>query len=259
MLNRFLDDGYMVVPGLIPDALCQRVIDAIDEFISGWDESRFDHLGIVPLHHHEALWAVRQYPALYDVFRAIYQQDELWVSMDRAGYKPRESERTSGFTRARVHWDCDPWTFSGLAVQGLVYLTDTESDQGAFACAPNVYQNLDAWLSSNEGDEDRRYPSIDESDLVSVPAPAGSLVIFHRLMPHTNLINRTALPRYVQYVTMQPAGDEEERVGRVKDWEEKVPPEWAIRQKVNGQMIPEPGSPALLTELGKKLVGVTPW
>ena len=42
-------------------------------------------------------------------------------------------------------------------------------------------------------------------------------------------------------------------------YREKRPPEWAVRQHVRGQQIPEPGEPAQLTDLGRKLVELTPW
>ncbi|MEZ5552534.1 MAG: phytanoyl-CoA dioxygenase family protein [Pseudomonadales bacterium] len=264
--SRFLEDGYLVVPDVVPRDLCQNVVDAIAVFTGidphdpqTWYDPRFTGLGIVPLHHHEALWAVRQHPDVYEVFRRLHGRDELWVSMDRVGYKPPASPETTEWTRSPFHWDCDPWTFDGFSLQGIVYLTDTTEDQGAFCCVPSIYRHLNDYRREHANDETRRQPVFLEKDVVSVPGTAGSLVIFHRLMPHTNGINRAAKPRYAQYVTMDVAGGEDERLARVHDWQTRMPPAWAVKQKISWQQVPEPGDPAPLTELGKKLVGVTPW
>lgn len=260
--EQFLEQGYLVVPDVVPVDLRQRVIDAIlsytgvnpdDPTTWKWGNG-LDH-GIVPLHHDQALWDVRQHPKLYEAFTDVYAQPDLWVSMDRVSYKSPDLDDR----RAAVHWDCDPWQFEALAVQGLVYLTDTDADQGAFTCVPSIYRNLREWCTEHEDDPDRRFPRVDESDLVAVPGSAGSLVIFHRLMPHTSGINHSQTHRFVQYVTMQPAGGDDERDQRVKEWQERLPPAWAIRQKIAGQQIPEPGEPPALTELGRKLVGVDHW
>ena len=60
-------------------------------------------------------------------------------------------------------------------------------------------------------------------------------------------------------MAMNPVGDETERLARIRQWRDKMPPEWALRQKVAGQQLPEPGEPARLSELGRRLVGVEPW
>ena len=59
----YRSNGYLVVPGLVPDALCDRVIVAILEFAgidvnddSSWHQPGFESHGIVPLHHDQALW-----------------------------------------------------------------------------------------------------------------------------------------------------------------------------------------------------------
>ncbi|MBD3648976.1 MAG: phytanoyl-CoA dioxygenase family protein [Pseudomonadales bacterium] len=264
--ERFLEEGWLVVPDVVPPEMCRRVIDAIIDYAdidlddpAGWyTETREGH-GILPLHHEQALWDIRQHPPVYDIFRQLYEEDALWVTMDRVSWKPPASEQTRAWKQAAVHWDCDPWNEEVLGIQGLVYLVDTEPDQGAFCCVPSIYRNLDVWREQHRDDDDRRRPDVSESDLMPVGAKAGSLVLWHRLMPHTSSLNRSAQHRFVQYVAMLPAGNEAQRRQQVKDYEEKMPPAWAIRQQVPGQQMPEPGEPAQLTELGRKLVGLDRW
>lgn len=262
----FRDQGYLVVPGVVPIGLCQRVITAILEYTGveldkrdTWYQGNYAGHGIIPMHHHQALWDIRQHPRVHQVFSALYEDEKLWVSMDRASYKPPYARETKDWKQAPVHWDCDPWQSFSLSLQGLVYLNDTSEDQGAFSCVPSIFRNLESWREDHVGDADKRHPKVTDDELIAVPGKAGSLVIFNRLMPHTGGLNKSGSHRFVQYVTMQPVSNEKERVQRIKEWEEKMPPDWAINQKIPAQEIPEPGKAASLTELGKKLVGVESW
>ncbi len=266
LAQQLIEQGYVVVPDVIPPELCERVIKAIGAYLdlevddtSSWYRREQSGHGIVPLHHDQALWDVRQHPRLHEVFSALYGDAALWVSMDRVSYKPPASTQTQSWRRERVHWDCDPWKFTALSLQGLVYLNDTTHNQGAFACVPAIYQNLSSHLTEHQGDDNRRHPQIADAELTQVEGAAGSLVVFHRLMPHTSVLNRTDQHRFVQYVTMAPVTTPVEREQRILEWQNKMPPAWAINQKIADQQIPEPGPPATLTALGRRLVGLDEW
>jgi hypothetical protein len=265
---KFHTDGYLVVPDVVPIALTQQVIDAILTFSQidledqlTWYQSSFDGHGIVPLHHHQALWDVRQHPAVHAVYADLYDDQELWVSMDRASYKPPAhlaGSQTRSWRRQAVHWDCDPWSFTGTSIQGLVYLTDTRINQGPFACIPSVYRQLDDYLDKHRDDASRLRPKLADQ-LTGIAGTAGSLVAFNRRMPHTSLLNESHEHRFVQYLNMELVGDEQQRLKRIDEWQSKMPPAWAIEQKVPHQQLPEPGGPAQLSALGRKLVGVDMW
>ena len=256
----------MVVPGVVPADLCERVIADIQfhgeidpEDAATWYQGNFAGHGFVPVHHTQAMWDVRQHPAVHAVFAALYGQAALWVTSDRLSYKPPASAESAGWKQAPVHWDCDPWQFSGRSIQGVVYLTDTSEEQGAFACVPSIYASLPAYLSDHADDADRRQVCFAPDALKPIPGPAGSLVLFSRLMPHTGLRNASMSHRYVQYVAMNPVGNETLRASRVREFRDRMPPEWAIKQAVPGQQIPEPGPAISLTALGRKLVGIDLW
>lgn len=265
-IDQFEEEGYLVVPGVVPLELCERVIEAILQFTGvdlenpdTWYSKRRAGHGIVPLHHAQPFWDVRQLPALHEVFTALYGTPRLWVTMDRASYKPPASPETRGWSREPIHWDCNPWRFKGPSIQGLVYLTDTEKDQGAFSCVPSIYKNLASYCRNHEEGSSAHHPDVDDSDLVAVEGQAGSLVVFNRLMPHTSRLNESAAHRFVQYVTMKLVTDDEARQQQVREWRGKLPPQWAINQQLPDQQIPEPGEPASLTALGRRLVGVDSW
>jgi len=264
--ERFLHEGYLVVENVVGQPEREAAIDAIEAFLGvdaddpdTWYKHRLEGHGIVPLHHAQALWDLRQLPPIHDIYAQMYGDERLWVTFDRVSFKAPGRGWQDPVSMNPVHWDCDPRTWRQLSIQGLVYLRDTDAAQGAFCCVPRIYQNLPEWLAAHAEDADVRRPDVSGERMVSVGGPAGSLVMFHRLMPHSSGPNEGDRPRLVQYVAMNPVGSEDERAQRVSDYQANMPPQWAIRQHVAGQQMPEPGAPARLTPLGRKLVGLDPW
>ena len=265
-IDRFRREGWLIVPGIVPESLCRDVIYTIINYLGlnlkdpeSWYKRKQAGHGIVPLHHPQSLWNIRQLPVIHEIFSDLYGDERLWVSMDRVSYKPPGGHQSRDWEQAPIHWDCDPWRFKDYSIQGLVYLTDTSESQGAFCCVPSIFHRLDDWLEENRGNDLARYPKVDKSDIMSVEGPTGSLVLFNRLMPHSSLLNQSAEPRFVQYLAMDPEGSEQIRFERVKQWQEKLPPDWAVKQKIPDQQIPEPGPAAALTPLGRRLVGIDRW
>lgn len=265
-LERFKTQGFLVVENVVPAKLCARVCDAIgavtgvrEDAPETWTRHAAEGHGIVPLHHGQALWDVRQWPAVHDIFAALYGTPALWVSVDRVSVKAPARLFADGWAVDPVHWDGDPRVPGPRSLQGLVYLTDTPDAQGAFCCVPSLYRCLDAWLAEHLDDAALRQPDLTGHPLVPIGAPAGSLVIWDRRMPHTSAANLGERPRWVQYVAMQPAGDENARARLARLYRECRPPGWALRQAVPGQQDPEPGPPAALTALGRRLAGVDAW
>ena len=89
-------DGYAVLSGLVPDRLLKAARDVICSFV-GADldrpETWYRHeplvWSVVPVHHAQAFWDVRQWPALHDAFAKIWGTEKLWVTMDRGIFKGR--------------------------------------------------------------------------------------------------------------------------------------------------------------------------
>lgn len=264
--TRFFEQGYLVLEGVVPPALCARVREAISEFTGvveedprTWDKHAAQGHGIVPLHHAQALWDVRQLPELHAAFAALYGLEQLWVTIDRVSVKAPAALFERPYRVDPVHWDGDPRQPAARSIQGLVYLTDTAPEQGAFCCVPELYRGLAPWLAVHADDPNPLQPDVTGFEVVPVGGPAGSLVVWDRRMPHSSGANLHTRPRWVQYVAMHPAGDETARQALRRLYQEKRPPAWALRQAVPGQRDPEPGPPATLTPLGRRLAGVDPW
>ena len=233
--------------------------------------------GMVEMYQHQTLWDNRQYPRIHQAFSEILGTEKLWVSLDRANMKPPDRpDKPEWGHKGMIHWDIDtgevpllngadiaatwrPDPTTHLGVQGVVYLTDTGPDQGGFQCIPGFHRTFYEWVKTQPVDRDPRFPDMSGLDFKVVEGKAGDLVIWHRLLAHGNGHNRSTRPRLAQYITMSPAPemDEEQREARVLSWQECRPMsnwpgdlrDWEHRHQ----------TPAKLTPLGRKLLGVDSW
>ena len=144
--------GWVIIPDVVPEDYRQQAIDAICNFLDiglsnreTWYKNRLEGHGIVPLHQHPALWAVRELPQIHAIFASIYGTGKLWSTVDRVSFKAPINGWDHEIREAPLHWDGDPRSH-GLQVQGLVYLTDTPADHGGFSAVPGLYKDLDRWL-----------------------------------------------------------------------------------------------------------------
>ena len=224
----------MVVRNVVPAAQLRAVIDAIHGFLGTdaedpeswyrWEYDIYaDHVaepdgrrarpphgpcGMVQMYHHASLWAIRQSPRVHAAFADIYGTERLWVTSDRAHFKPPQRADKPAWSDAGpvhhgLHWDTDTrpaaWPVP-YGVQGVVCLTDTPAERGALRVVPGFHRQLAHWTAGG-GRMDPESWSVPESALppaVSVPAAAGDLVIWHSSLPHGPGSNISDLPRYSQ-------------------------------------------------------------
>ena len=282
MLSQFDRDffdqhGYLVVRDLIPRDQVDAVVDAIWDFLefdrndaSDWYREPHRVNGMVEMYHHQALWDVRQSPQMYELFRELFGQDDLWVFLDRANLKPPpNAEHPEYDHHGMVHWDMDvresPTPFQ---VQGVLYLVDTKQGEGGFQCVPGVHRRA-AEVSAGISNDDLRHQQLHEhfseriGPPIEVEANAGDFIIWHSALPHGNSRNVSDKPRLAQYVRLFPAdpADEELREARIASWRERSHPAFQNPRAFPGdQRGKEADSPpAELTPLGRKLLGLDDW
>ena len=273
------ENGYVIVKNAVPQENLDAMIQAIWDFleVDGSDPENWylrlprercnDHdspislAGMVEMYQHQAIWNNRQFPRVYGAFRDLLGREDLWVSLDRANMKPPVRDQNPEWNhQGMIHWDHDtshdPIPFG---VQGVMYLTDTASDQGGFQCVPGFHNTFPEWVKSQPEDRNPRQPDLDGLTVEAIPGEAGDLLIWHRLLAHGNGHNRSRVPRLAQYITMRPAHfeNEEAREARVSSWRE-VRPMGGWPGDARGWEAEHYG-PATLTDLGKKLLGLTSW
>jgi len=203
-------NGYVLLHDAVPPENCQAAVKAICEFLGAdldrpdtWYQGPQGHSIWVPLLHHPAIWANRDSPRIHRAFAQIWGREDLWVTVDQAGFNPPERPGWV-FPGPHLHWDVSLAQPIPFGVQGILYLADTAANQGAFTCVPGFHRNIESWLGSLPPRADPR--AQDLSPLaVPIAGRAGDLVIWHQALPHGSSRNRSALPRIAQYIKMLPS------------------------------------------------------
>jgi hypothetical protein len=253
--------GFVRVENVIPAELTNTLLRALRhispvdfENPATWYLLPETYPGIIPSHHHQAQWEIRQHPRLHQVFSELWRTHALWVSMDRMGFVP--PLRSTDVETCQIHWDMNP---RGEPIyQAIVYLTDVPPDRAPFSAVPDVFQNLEAWLARQPKDFDFSAVDFATEATVTVPGKAGDLIIWNSKLPHGPGPNRATGPRVMQAVTLfPPAKANWTREEQIDWWRFKRAPPWW--RDVPGQADPEPGDPAVLTQHGQRLVGSRPW
>ena len=216
------------------------------------------------MYQHQALWDNRQYPRVHQAFAEIWGTEQLWVSIDRASMNPPELPDWKH--PGKLHWDTKLEPPIDFWVQGVLYLTDTAANQGAFTCVPGFHRQLEDWLKGLPPEADPREQDLESLGAQPIPGAAGDLIIWHTALPHGSSSNTATQPRVAQYITMFPSQgyDEDVRTHRLKAWRDRLAglvievtgvTTWKLRNEKEHQT----GQTAELSPLGRKLLGLDRW
>jgi len=257
----------MVVRQVVPRNLTANAVREIAAFVGAdlkdrttWYEGPPELDGVVPLHHAQSLWDIRQCPNLYQLFAEFFGTPRLMVDMNRCIFRPPVHPERPDISFGTIHWDTDPRMPGSGTLQGVVLLTDVRRYAGGFQCLPEIYQNLDRWLDryARRKDFDFFNPGLNGRETTQVEGNAGDVILWSTRLPHGSATNLSNRPRVAAFVSMQPPPDSPELRESMKEWwlTKRAPGYW---RGMPGQLDPEPGGPAQLSELGLKLIGVSPW
>jgi ectoine hydroxylase-related dioxygenase (phytanoyl-CoA dioxygenase family) len=225
---------------------------------------------MVELYQHQALWDNRQHPSVHETFAQIFGTPKLWVSEDRVSMKPPMNPKYPAYNHAGfIHWDVNTaqWPVP-FGVQGVLCLTDTTADMGGFRCAPGFYAEVEAWARTQPIDRNPYTPDLKtlpkHVNVVPIPANAGDLIVWNTLTLHGIGLNKSNRPRLAQYISMHlvpahPAQREAEREKRIHRWRNRLKPDgaWALGDPRHWEELH--GTTAVLTPLGRKLLGADDW
>jgi hypothetical protein len=267
----FAENGYVVVPNAVPKENCDAVIDTLWDFLGmdrenpeDWYRLPLKPGGMVEIYQAQALWDNRQHPRLYGAFAELLGTEKLWVSIDRANFKPPQHPDHPEYDfKGFTHWDADTSArpLPKGRVQGVLYLSETAENQVGFQCVPGIYRNLEAYLEAQPPDRNPRVPDLTGYTVESIPGKAGDLLIWNVLLPHGNGHNTSDTFRYAQFINMFPARweNEELRQSRIAQWQNHRPPKNNVFPGDPREIEEKYGKPAELTDLGRKLLGLDPW
>lgn len=271
--DRINSHGYVIVRDVVPKADLDATVADIWRHTGADPNDRetwyqpdvIRTFGMVEMYQYQSMWNNRQNPKLYDVFRAIHGTDELQVSIDRVGLKPPVDSRHPEYDhKGMIHWDTDMTTYPDVPyrVQGVLALTDTEPDMGGFQCIPEIYQNLEEFLATQTPEQIASgNPDYTGYNVTKPRLAAGDLLVWTSQLLHGNGHNTSDKPRLCQYINMNPVGDrtEEMRLDRIRSWRENTHPDRPSFPGDPRRVEEQRAEPAVLTDLGRKLLGLDPW
>jgi len=196
--------GYVILPDAISadeieavKALLWQVIEASPDDVESWFTAKTNGI-MVPHFQSPALEAARRSPRVHKAFAQLWGSENLWVTIDRIGFNP-PVRPDRPFAGSDIHWDASLVQPIPFHTQAVLYLTDTEADQGAFRCVPGFHKRIDDWLAGLNGANPR---DVDLSaDVKHVAGRAGDLIIWRQDLPHAASPNRSDKPRLAQYLT----------------------------------------------------------
>jgi hypothetical protein len=209
------EQGYVVLHDAVSPAVCAEAAQALWRHIGADPDDpetwyrRSDHGIMVQYFQHPAFAAARRSVRIHKAFAQLYGTADLWVTTDRVGFNAPERDGFK-FPGPHLHWDVSVKTPIPLGTGGILYLTDTPPEQGAFTLVPGFQRWGEAWLKSLPPDADPRRQDLYALGPRAIGGRAGDLVIWHQALPHGASPNRGTRPRLVLYLNMFQAQHDEQ-------------------------------------------------
>jgi hypothetical protein len=203
------ENGYVVLRNAVSADDCREAELALWDFL-GMDpqnpETWYDgsHLFWVQLFHHPALNKNRASPRIRKAFEQLWGTDDLWSTVDRSSLNRPEQGGIDISGPSRLHWDVSLASPIPFGIQGLLYLSDTSADQGAFRCVPGFHRRIEQWLEELAPEQNPREQDLESLGPVPIAGSAGDFVFWHHALPHGSGRNLAHYPRVVQYITLFP-------------------------------------------------------
>jgi Phytanoyl-CoA dioxygenase (PhyH) len=213
-LSFWQEHGYVVLHDAVPSAVREAAAQALWDHIGARPDApetwygKNDHGIMVQYFQHPAFDAVRRAPRIHKAFAQLWDTVDLWATTDRVGFNPPERDDFR-FPGPHLHWDVSVKTPIPLSTAGILYLTDTPPEQGAFTLVPGFQRWGESWLKALPPGADPRQQDLYALRPRAIGGRAGDLIIWHQALPHGASPNRGTRPRMVQYVNMFPAHYEE--------------------------------------------------
>lgn len=211
-INFWNDNGYVIIRNAVPDEDCKATIDLICEHISikkddpsTWYDEHPSKQGImIQLFQHPLLEKNRQSEKIRLAYEQLWGRKDIWLNTDRVGFNPPETNQWK-FPGPGLHWDVSLQLPIPFGLQGILYLSDTASNQGAFTLVPGFHNRIEGWLKNLPANAHPRNEDIHALGAKPIAANAGDFIIWHHALPHGSSPNTSAVPRFVQYINYAPA------------------------------------------------------
>ncbi|MGB8193634.1 MAG: phytanoyl-CoA dioxygenase family protein [Chitinophagaceae bacterium] len=207
--------GYVIIREAVTKEACNKTIEAICNFLdisindpSSWYKPHPGRQGImVQLFQHPILEENRRSEKIRAAYEQLWGRTDLWMNTDRVSFNPPQNELWT-FPGPRLHWDVSLELPIPYGLQGLLYLSDTKANQGAFTLVPGFHNTIGEWIGSLPPGTDPRKEDLHALGAKPIAANAGDFIIWHQALPHGSSPNTANVPRLVQYINYIPADAE---------------------------------------------------
>lgn len=204
-------NGYVVLKNVITQNQCIETQNAIWDFLNAtpdnpesWYKNHEAQRGLMLLFsNHPALNANRESPQIRKAYEQLYGTEKIYKTIDKVSFNPPENNGFR-FLGSALHWDVSLETPIPFVLQGMLYLTDCNENDGAFYCVPGFHLEIEKWLSSLPENTMPREVAPKVLKPVAITGTAGDFIIWHQALPHCATANHGQYPRMVQYLTYLP-------------------------------------------------------
>ncbi len=246
ILNRLRNDGYVVIPNIITDNEIQTAL----RYFNIWKSSLKNYEWTIPhgifkfheVGHQRHAWYLRTRSSIQDVFRFIWNTDDIITSFDGSCYIPKSlSKKDTNWT----HTDQAPISKGLKCYQSFVSLTDNrERTLVVYKGSHLLHEN---YFKSKGITSPKNWHKIDTEYLHSIQhlrrvlyVPKGSLVLWDSRTFHQNQYGAPeSEQRIVQYICFLPKNHKDNSLSmqkkRKKYFDEKrTTSHWPYPISVNG-------------------------
>lgn len=204
--------GYIIITNAVPKDDCEKTIDALCRFIdidrndaATWYNANRGKQGImVQLFQDPIMQKNRASVKIREAFEQLWRRTDLWAYADRVGFNPPETKNWK-FPGPHMHWDVSLKLPIPFGLQGILYLADTEANQGAFTLVPGFQHRIDEWINGLAPGTNPRNEDLHALGSKPIAARAGDFIIWSNALPHGSSPNTNSKPRFVQYINYAPA------------------------------------------------------
>lgn len=205
------ENGYVVVKNAISKKDCEDTQQAIWDYLKmdpnkkeTWYERHEDQKGLMlNFSDHETLNKNRFSPRIKKAYEQLYNTTNIYKTIDKVSFNPPETNDFS-FLGSLLHWDTSLKQPIKFGLQGLLYLTDCDRNDGAFHCVPGFHNKINHWLDNLLPDENPREKAVKTLQPKAIIGDAGDFIIWNNTLPHCATPNKGESPRMVQYLTYLP-------------------------------------------------------
>jgi len=213
--NSLVQNGYCVIPNILtPDEIeyCKNSFKNWQQSIPYHDEIHqiINPNGIYKYHcagHTRHAWFIRTRPAVQQVFKDLWDTDELIVSFDGCCYISKNAKTKDIYW---THTDQAPDKVGLKCYQGLVSLT--ENKERTLVVYEKTHLDHQAYFEDRDVNRSHDWQVLDKSYVASISdkkrvlhVPAGALVLWDSRIFHQNQYGAPeSEERMVQYVCYFP-------------------------------------------------------